>query len=480
MNRYLLLILLSSWSLLVTNSLQCETGVANVGHVLSVQRSLMANADVAFLKSYQAPSVERCMEDCCSGKYGACTVASFKKNTTKDNCLHFNCLPLTKCKFLSSTSIDSFSFSSSPIKLHPVPSNHSSSKNSTTTTTTTTTSEPEHQAQYGSKQSSTTVEGIPTFTVEQFAMKNDNTTIKPRKGVEDLMPDALIKSNFTRSGVKPRKGVTMEDVPHSKYLSSNVSRSKVKPRKGVGPYASPTVISLQTETASPEIQTSTASANKYHSVSPSLLPQNDELPNDMLSDLKKIFEDDPSVQSSSVHSVSEEIKVSPTVSSNVPGSSSHKYASSSATEYRVLPYTLKSSIGSHAGTTQPSSLHSSILEASSIKLLSDSAAIYTVMPPLPISSFTSQSKSDSSVAASSVLTAKAPILTSDEKLQSDEESENDRKYKSSMHLVLSLVFGLLVLFAVLGVVAKRVYDGWLRRDYYRMNYLIDGVYNGYG
>ncbi|KFM63166.1 hypothetical protein X975_06211, partial [Stegodyphus mimosarum] len=441
----------------------------------------MANADVAFLKSYQAPSVERCMEDCCSGKYGACTVASFKKNTTKDNCLHFNCLPLTKCKFLSSTSIDSFSFSSSPIKLHPVPSSHSSSKSSTTTTTTV---EPEHQTQYGSKQSSTTIEGIPTFTVEQFAMKNDNTTIKPRKGVEDMMPDALIKSNFTRSGVKPRKGVTMEDVPHSKYLSSNASRSKVKPRKGVGPYASPTVISLQTETASSEIHTSTASANKYHSVSPSSLPQNDELSNDMLSDLKKIFEDDPSVQSSSVHSVSEEIKVSPTISSNVPTSSSHKYAPSSTTTTAngVLPYTLKSSIASHTGTTQPSSIHSPFLETSSVKLLSDSAATYTVMPPLPISSFTSQSKSHSSVAVSSVLTAKAPILTSDEKLQSpsDEESENDRKYKSSMHLVLSLVFGLLVLFAVLGVVAKRVYDGWLRRDYYRMNYLIDGVYNGYG
>lgn len=70
MNRYLLLILLSSWAHVVPLSLQCETGVAYPKHVLSVPRSLMANADVAILKTYKAETLDKCITDCCAEKFG--------------------------------------------------------------------------------------------------------------------------------------------------------------------------------------------------------------------------------------------------------------------------------------------------------------------------------------------------------------------------------------------------------------------------
>lgn len=49
---------------------------------------------------------------------------------------------------------------------------------------------------------------------------------------------------------------------------------------------------------------------------------------------------------------------------------------------------------------------------------------------------------------------------------------------ASLHLVIGLVLGLMVLLTVLGLVGKRVHDSWQRRHYHRMDFLIDGMYHG--
>ncbi|XP_013785094.1 uncharacterized protein LOC106469172 [Limulus polyphemus] len=48
---------------------------------------------------------------------------------------------------------------------------------------------------------------------------------------------------------------------------------------------------------------------------------------------------------------------------------------------------------------------------------------------------------------------------------------------SSVHLIIALVLGLLLLFTVLGLVGKRIYDTWQRRHYHRMDYLVEDFYN---
>ncbi|GIY65342.1 uncharacterized protein CEXT_793221 [Caerostris extrusa] len=479
MCRYVLLVLLSSWSLVVSSSHACETGVAFTNSVLSIQRSLMANADVAFLKAYISSSVENCMEDCCSGKYGACTISSFKKNTTKENCIHYNCRPLKKCKFLSSPSTDSFTFSSSLQSPKLVPSNHS-------TTTTAPKTTPKEAINNGSH----TKEEISTFSVEQFALKNDNTSIKPRKGVHDPTPDDLL----AKSGIKPRKGVTLEDVPHSKFLLNN-NKSNVKPRKGVGPYSSSSVPTPSSSVVVSDVKSSISpSVSSHYSVmsSVALNATADVMSDELISALERVFEDDP-YTTSTKSSVSS--KISPTSTTVVIDSTpSHDNIHSTVTEH----YTTEQ----YSSTVSPSpSLQTSLSSSSSLETSS--------MTPVLDTSFTFKTDARLSkefTVSTTVLSSTTYYLTvpkttrqpqppteqplmvavtqeeldeSVEKLATiDEETENDRKYKSSIHLVLSLVFGLLVLFAVLGVVAKRVYDGWLRRDYYRMNYLIDGIYNG--
>lgn len=477
MNRYLLLILLFSWSSLVSYSQECETGVAFVDSILSVTRSLMANADVALLKSFVVPTVEKCMADCCSGKYGSCSVASFKKNTTKENCLHFYCRPLTKCKFLSSPSTDSFSFSSDPLHPLSVPSNHSSTSSIQKLVSQAKIIKPSH-----------TKEEIATFSNEQFAFKNDNTSVKPRKGVHDLTPDEL----FAKSGIKPRKGVTLDDVPHSKFLLVGSNKSNVKPRKGVEPYPSilpSTTQSKDTNSLSPIIHhTTVSSITNYNS-------SDDFMSDDLMSALQKVFEDDTTTaESSTSYKISPtSTKISPEVTATHSHSSIH---STTIGHYTIKPqttlyssYSSQISLGSSQKSQETSSSRTPTIETSfflkpdfkpnedfTVSTTVSSSTTYfltiakTRQPPTM--------QQQPSVAADATDDDEEDRVVTEELNATDEETENDRKYKSSIHLVLSLVFGLLVLFAVLGVVAKRVYDGWLRRDYYRMNYLIDGIYNG--
>ncbi|GBL98242.1 hypothetical protein AVEN_174050-1 [Araneus ventricosus] len=477
MSRFLLLILLSSWSLLVSPSCECETGVAFVDSALSIQRSLMANADVALLKTFAAPTLERCMEECCSGKYGACSIASFKKNATKENCIHYNCRPLRKCKFLSSQSTDSFTFSSNPLPPKSVPSKQPSTVVSHKLTT---------EAKTNGSQPAHTKEEIATFSDEQFALKNDNTSVKPRKGVHDLTPDDLL----AKSGIKPRKGVSLEDVPHSKFLLSN-NKSNVKPRKGVQPYSSE---------ISPTPSVSFLSAQMKSNISSSVIGHHTTLPNstedftsdDLMSALQRVFEDDS--HSTTIQS-STSSKISPTTtmtSLDTKLTTSHSESHSTSDRLYI--------------TESRTSVYSSHSTQASLKSSQNTPEIpsSSVTPTIDTISFTPVSRSSNEFTTSTIVSSSTtyfltvtktsqpptlpPLLSEvteeqqekfvEELILTDEETENDRKYKSSIHLVLSLVFGLLVLFAVLGVVAKRVYDGWLRRDYYRMNYLIDGIYNG--
>ncbi|CAL1274829.1 unnamed protein product [Larinioides sclopetarius] len=476
MSRFLLLILLSSWSLLVSPSRGCETGVAFVNSALSIQRSLMANADVALLKAFAAPNLERCMEDCCSGKYGACSIASFKKNATKENCIHYNCRPLRKCKFLSSQLTDSFTFSSNPLPPKPVPSKQPSTVVSHKLTT---------EANTNGSQPAPTKEEIATFSDEQFALKNDNTSIKPRKGVHDLTPDDLL----AKSGIKPRKGVSLEDVPHSKFLLSN-NKSNVKPRKGVEPYSSEISPTPSFSFPSTQMKNISTSVIGHHTTLSN--STEDFTSDDLMSALQKVFEDDS--HSTTIQS-STSSKISPTSTmTSLDTKLTNSHSESHSTSVGQYTAELRTSIYS-SHTTQAnlkSSLNTPDVPSSSMTPTIDTIS-YT-----PVSRSSNEFTTSTIVSSSTTYfltvtkTSQPPTLppllsevTEDqqEKLVeelslTDEETENDRKYKSSIHLVLSLVFGLLVLFAVLGVVAKRVYDGWLRRDYYRMNYLIDGIYNG--
>ncbi|KAG8193888.1 hypothetical protein JTE90_011448 [Oedothorax gibbosus] len=446
----------------------CETGVAHVGSVLSVPRSLLANADVALLQEYSADSLAQCMEECCTGKYGSCTIASFKSRSTKKNCMHFNCRPLTKCKFLSSNSTDTFSFSSQP----PTP------KHDPKTTPPTI----------------ATKEDIVTFPNEKLALKNDNTTVKPRKGVEE--------DPHSKSGVKPRKGVSNLDVPHSELLSA--AKSNVKPRKGVT--SDPTEVPGEPLS---EIQNSVVGISSK----------------DLMSELENVFADD--VTSVSVEPTSSSAwtsGVEPTMSSTKSAYSDHSDSSMSHT--RLIP-----SYTTEVTHSVPSSTTKTLIYGTMTRQFV-SAAVEEIIASTPTSALSFSTamirpSKASTLGESSTLNQQSPTkysyqkleqhqsllekesptklgqsstdelslqhnyhpletglqhnplgLSPGQKLVEDEETARDRKYKSSMHLVLSLVFGLLVLFAVLGVVAKRVYDGWLRRDYHKMNYLIDGIYDG--
>ncbi|XP_054716526.1 uncharacterized protein LOC129225980 [Uloborus diversus] len=473
MNRYLLLILLTSWSLLVTNSHQCDSGEAKPNSELSVPRSLMANADVAVLKKYEVQSVKKCLEDCCVKKFGNCNVASYRNNATKENCLHFYCLPSSKCEFVSSTSTDSFLFASALLTSHPVPSSHNLTIKSNSTQVPLKpklVKQPAPVMQQQLFDHELVKEKIATFSGEELTLKNDNTTIKPRKGVEDFMPeDVFENSTATRSSIKPRKGVTMEDVPHQEYLTKN-AKSKVKPRKGVEPYDELDSLTSSSVQISPSVSNA---GFKFHASSVKFNSKDNVLSNEMFSALEKVFEDDTRISTTSATSKQhmKTVDISPTNARTFTETATSAIFHPSFTTQLTTSFAISSSILHHDFTEQ-SSKHTPVLHTTSSKMATTKYVDYNLVPTLtPVAANTQPV----------LLTESFEKMSEDfETLDDVEEAENEKKYKSSMHLVLSLVFGLLVLFAVLGVVAKRIYDGWLRRHYRRMDFLIDGMYNGYG
>lgn len=462
MNRYLLLILLSSWAHVVPLSLQCETGVAYANHVLSITRSLMANADVALLKTYHVEKLDKCITDCCAEKYGSCTVASFKKdNDTEANCQHFNCRPVNKCVFLSSNSTDSFSFSSSSSPQIIVPSSHASKNDSLSTVATVTTSKPtlvQNKQEHG-----VTKEAVATDFEEQFALVNDNTTIKPRKGVDDVTENSF--ENVSRSGVKPRKGVSLDGV-----AILNNTKSKVKPRKGVGPYQSLPISS--TVTVEPLMPVTVSTPKKVVGTSPSSSKSiKDVIADDVVSALEKVFEDDAKEK---------DIKPSTVASAET----TMKDVQKSSTAVHPFSSTVSNSVHSLSSVEKTTT---SYIQSSLTTGMVASSSVQTpdlVTPPIRDTEISNQYAMPSSNSPSILEHSKVlfhELRNGGEKTsENTPESENERKYRSSMRLVLSLVFGLLVLFSVLGVIAKRIYDNWLRRHYRRMDFLIDGMYNGYG
>ncbi|XP_042909969.1 uncharacterized protein [Parasteatoda tepidariorum] len=458
MNQYLLLILLTSWSLVITHLEACDTGVAFTNSVLSTSRSSLANADVALLEIYTAQTVEKCMEDCCSGKYGDCTVVSYNKNATKKNCRLFNCRPLKQCKFVSSNTTDSFTFATGLRASHPVPSTQTlSTPKSSEAPTITSPNAKSHIEQPHA------VEEIATYSDEQAGFKNDNKGVKPRKGVSAFTPDAIL----SKSGIKPRKGVTLEDVPHSKFLLKGLSKSSVKPRKGVE------IETLINET----LFYNRSSTTNNDSVSPPLVNSSNEVLNSEIeSAFAKMFEDDPgAISAESSISATSTSDYQPTSSLRILATAAVSQTSSSEMEssFSRTPVASSNHPIQSSFTSTPSLVISSSILSSSEVMAATSTIAKSSPFVVPIASTVPL------LSANTHISLEEP-KSLDKSLDADAtESESDRKYKSSIHVVLALVFGLLVLFAVLGVVAKRVYDSWQRRDYYRMNYLIDGVYNNY-
>lgn len=356
--------------------------------------------------------------------------------------------------------------------------------------------------------SAVTVEDILSKTDSSF--KNDNTTIKPRKGVD---PDG----DLGTVKIKPRKGV---DVLHpvQDVNGLQVTRSKVKPRKGVVLPPSPTGTPAMNYESFSEISpkpndfTSVASyvsTNYLNQTSPSNVAQS----SDLISVLEQVFRDEsdaPEVDLKFSYSTSSAATSTPnifTVSSTPVSSAKYDHYKthsgytavtesnyfSTLTESTTMPFhtVLPSKTSNHyetlAKSTPPLTTVTERLKLQSVSQ-SPHGNLQTLSPstiPLLQTSM-SVDHSLSSVENThhyhtSVLlfTEFSPNKSKKPLAATVDDAESERKYKSSMHLVLSLVFGLLVLFVVLGAVAKRVYDVWMRRHYHRMDFLIDGMYDGF-
>lgn len=400
-------------------------------------------------------------------------MASFKKDFNGSNCQHFNCRPVNKCKFLSSNLTDSFSFTSSSLPHVLVPSSHASKNESLTSTVPTYTTKKAmlDQLFFNEQRQGITKEAIATYSEDQLSYKDDNTTIKPRKGVDNVSDDSF--ENVSRSSIKPRKGVKLDGV-----MNSASSKSKVKPRKGVGPYQSHSSTSSEVNLESTTQQIYHVSEYVHPSSSLINKTYNNLNADDLVSALQKVFEDDTKAT---------DIKPSATTSSVVATDNFLLTSSVAVHSFTPTPTStpavqVTSSLTTTTSSNLQSSLSTTYLTSSSVPTpgLATTSLEATVVnhTPMPFSS------SPTILEHSKLLFQELPV---DEVIKTKEiyatddsvESENERKYKSSMHLVLSLVFGLLVLFSVFGVVAKRVYDGWMRRHYRRMDFLIDGMYNGY-
>lgn len=52
---------------------------------------------------------------------------------------------------------------------------------------------------------------------------------------------------------------------------------------------------------------------------------------------------------------------------------------------------------------------------------------------------------------------------------------NDKAMSAA--LIAALSFGILFFAAVIVLLSKRLYDGWQRRHYSRVDYLVNGMYN---
>lgn len=351
-----------------------------------------------------------------------------------------------------------------------MPSSHAS-KNDTLSATVTTSQPKLDNFSLNSQEHAVSQESIINNSEEQFALKNDNTTIKPRKGVDEMTESSF--ENVSRSGVKPRKGVSLDGL-----ISSNNSKSKVKPRKGVGPFQSQSVLP-SSSTVESSVHKISPTKSILLSATSSVSTYKDKVSDDIVSALEKVFEEDNSKINHEKSSIVSLVSSStPEISSKTSATSANAFTTTTSS---VSIYT-STSTDKPSSTLQPSVAVSYI--ASSTAQTPD-LVTSTVQTTENFGQYFQPSSSRPSIFEHSKLLFHASdsandVNTVQHENTDSEESESERKYKSSMHLVLSLVFGLLVLFSVLGVIAKRIYDGWLRRHYRRMDFLIDGMYNGYG
>ena len=368
---------------------------------------------------------------------------------------------------MSSNSTDSFTFSSSSSNPLLVPSSQASKNDSLSTVASISTREPKDD-KFLQNSNVVTKETPIAFSEDPFALKDDNTTIKPRKGVYDVTENSF--ESVSRSGVKPRKGVILDGL-----VSLNNSKSKVKPRKGVGPFQSQS-LSPPVNTILPLMHEQLSTAKIAPTTTSSISSYKDTIADNIVSALEKVFEDDS--------------RVNHVKSSVVPpiSSSTTESLQSSATVVNSLTptpavYTHASTATDKSSSALQSSLTTSLITTSSER--TPDLVTTVVQTTENFGQYFQPLSSRPSIFEHSKLLFHESESSNEAKSVEDqesytEESESERRYKSSMHLLLSLVFGLLVLFSVLGVIAKRVYDSWMRRHYRRMDFLIDGMYNGYG
>lgn len=595
--KFILLFLLLFWNHARGHWLRCSTGVVVTNQAINLPSSTHAGAKVSLLRKYQAPSLIYCLEECCSGKYGACSIVEYQSKSTDVNCLYYSCQPIPKCKFMDSEGTDSFTFPlisqnvSSTYNVfhnsgkdtdklkeqsvtestvyHQVPQRTSknreravtarkgvesttvrsegslvpwevstisleggeSSKSVSTDHTRTVTARKgvSTMSGYPNEGSSVSSVGLSTVNMENgvslksfdaattedilsktdSSFKNDNTTIKPRKGVDP-------EGELVTVRIKPRKGVEAMH-PLQDINGQQITRSKVKPRKGVVP------LPLSTTTLPVmNIKTSSAFVSKSNTVNNDVATYissknfNDTTshvtqPSDLMSVLEQVFRDEsntPGVKlkfSYNTHSPA-------TSASNIFTVSSIPVSSVSYNEYTTVPlYSAVTEQNSVSALTEsitmpfPSILPSKtwapqetamestpplITVTENVKLQSESPSqgsveilstsrIPVLQTSLNVEYSASRVESTHHYNSVSRFTVSSPNKTKKPLASTVDDAENERKYKSSMHLVLSLVFGLLVLFVVLGAVAKRVYDVWMRRHYHRMDFLIDGMYDGF-
>ena len=62
-------------------------------------------------------------------------------------------------------------------------------------------------------------------------------------------------------------------------------------------------------------------------------------------------------------------------------------------------------------------------------------------------------------------------------MTSSSEEKNAMRLQMAPALIAALTFGVLFMFSMCVLLGKWLYDGWVRRHYQKIDYLVNGMYN---
>ncbi|XP_013791840.1 uncharacterized protein LOC106475707 isoform X2 [Limulus polyphemus] len=76
--------------------------------VIGFDQSKSNNASIKVNQIYYTDKLETCLQECCSSKYGECNILGYSRKGFKFNCYHWFCFPLTLCVFMEAQGTDSY------------------------------------------------------------------------------------------------------------------------------------------------------------------------------------------------------------------------------------------------------------------------------------------------------------------------------------------------------------------------------------